>query len=488
MKNLFSLLGSRLVVPVMSSLLIFFIARKLGQEGMGVYASVFAINTLFTSTSTIGLRNIVIRDVGRSKDLAAEYFANSSLLVFALSFVSYLIMVTVVKFNYTDVRLVNGIYITGISLLPFSIAFIIESIFIAQGNNGIIFKATLVQHAFRVLTSLGVVLSGFSLNGVFIVFTVSNFLMLFLYMYALHRMQLLKFNIDLLFIKARLLQNFALFSALDVIANIYSKVGILLLTGMSTTAAVGLYAAGIGLNAIVSMVPSNIAIAVYPKISAAYKHGEELNTVISTYLRQILLLILPIVLISWIFAPQLIGLFYGNSFQNSVTIFRIVLTGIVPFSVSIIFSYTLLGTQRQNQEVSCVAVNTAISVLLNFVMIKIYGYLGAAMVAAVSPALLLLMQWRFLRKKGLSLRITVETAKYLCVLAVWALSVYGLQQITIIPFTVSIAFSCLLYLAVILNVGGFLTRAERSIFNTNRYFKIFCIRGLCPDHGLEELK
>jgi O-antigen/teichoic acid export membrane protein len=472
MKNIVSLLGSRLIVPCMSSLLIFLIARKCGHEGMGVYASVFAINAVFSSISTIGLRNIVIRDVGVDRELFVDFFANGAVVVCLFSFVSYLIMAGFVALNYSDPRVVTGTHITCISLVPFSVAFIVESLFIALGHNGIIFVNTVIQHGFRVLMSILVIFNGKSLNYVFAVFTLSNFLLLLLYLHSLRKLHLLKFKIDAHFIKSRILSNLALFSALDVVANIYSKMGVLLLTRQTSVTVVGVYAAGTGLNAIINMVPANFAVAMYPKLAAAHEKNEDLPAVATSSIRQILLLVIPMITLCWFYAPELIGLMYGKKYASSVPIFRTVLLGLLPYSISIIFSYTLLGSKRQKYECGFVVANTVVSFLLYYFLIGNYGAAGAATVAAISPAVLLVMQYCFIRKRVLDLRLSRGILGFAAVMSSWILFVALLRQFEL-PFILSMVLCSVIYCIVILN-SGFLSGSEKRMILSVNVFRKLC--------------
>jgi len=475
MNNGIFLIGARLIVPVMSMALTVTMARLLGKEGIGNYASILALVMVFMGMSTLGIRNIIIREVGANRALAGNYFANASFIVFCLSFIAYCMMILYARLNHYNDTLMNGLYIAGICLIPFSISYIIESIFIAEAKNKVIFKGSLIQHSFRVVCSVVALLLGYGLNAVLIVYTISNFVVLLPYAAALKDLGFKHFGISIAFIKDRIVSFLAIFLLLDVIASIYSRLGVIVLTGECSAASVGLYAAGIGLNVVIAMIPANIAIAAYPMIASNVTDTNKMKSQISKSIRHSLILVLPLVILCFAFAPELIRLVYGIDFELSATVFRIVLIGDMALCFSLSFTFILLATKRQGYELSIVAISTGIFFVGLELMITQYDIFGAAIASTVSLFILMSMQWYTIRKKIFKPQLIPLILTFIPVIAIWSILVI-LVKLSGLNYIVSIIVLIVLYFMVVFK-SKLITPDEMALIRSTDIFKKVFVTG-----------
>lgn len=391
------LLASRLVAPGMSVLLVMILARRVGQQGMGEYATVMALVTLFTSASSLGLRNVLIREVGRRSDSASAYAINACAVVLAIATCGYVVLVSYVSVISHPAIIRTGVVIAGIALWPFAVSFALESVIIALRRNDVIVKATFAQHAFRVGVTAAVLSAGASLHWVFGVFVAGNAVLMLQYGTAAKRMGLLQDRPRWHFIRDGVVRALGAMSVLDVVANVYAKLGTLVLSRLSTAASVGLYAAATGLTQIVTIIPANMALSVFPRFASMVGQVDELASAYRTYVRHTVLVLIPVMAFGWAYAPAAVRLVYGGEFYESARLFRIAMIGVLPYSLSIGMSYILLGTNRHVVELRLVVGNTVMSLLTYVVLVRFGGALGAASATAVSPVPLALMQAAVLR-------------------------------------------------------------------------------------------
>lgn len=427
MRNALSLVGARLVVPVMSSVLVFVLARTLGRDGLGMYATVLALVNLFTSAASFGVRNVLIRGIQRREDLTGDYVVNACVLGVLLGTAAFGVMIAYASIGH-PVELFRDVALAGLGMIPYSVAFVVESALIASGRNGSILAATLLQHGFRVAASAGAMLAGMGLRAVLAVFATSNVILAAQYVRVALRKGLVARRVNLRFVREQIVHELGPFSALEIVANVYSKLAVLTLSRFAAAEAVGLFAAANGLYQILAMIPANLALGLFPKLVAAEGERADVSALYRAYLRRTGVLMFPAVVLGWIHAPGITSLLYGSSFEPSATLLRIQLAGIVPFTFSIPLSFVLLGSDRQGAELRFVLINTALALVLFVVLGRRFGETGTAMATALSPLPLLAMQWALLRRE---LRgVGGRTARWWPLVA-WALTACGFATLPV---------------------------------------------------------
>jgi O-antigen/teichoic acid export membrane protein len=180
-----------------------------------------------------------------------------------------------------------------------------------------------------------------------------------------------------------------------VIANVYARIGILVLSSRVSPAAAGLYAAALGLNQMVSLVPSNLALDLYRQVA---RDPDTAADAYGRYLRRTLAVTAPVLVLLWCLAPQVVRLLYGPAFAESATLLRIVVLAALPFTLSVGLSHVLLGTGRVRVELTGVGTNTALALVIYQLGTARFGVTGAAVAAALTPLPLLVYQ--LVRLKG----------------------------------------------------------------------------------------
>lgn len=162
----------------------------------------------------------------------------------------------------------------------------------------------------------------------------------------------------------------------------------LMLGILSTSEAVGLYQAAAILATQMHFVLFAVTASFSPIISDLY-HSDRLDALSSLYadtVRWIILLTLPAAVVLFLFAPEILSL-WGPEFRDGASALRI-LTG-AHFIVAGVGSVGQMLQMSDHQDyVFTVNASTALlNVILNWVLIRWYGVVGAALATGVSQAL-----------------------------------------------------------------------------------------------------
>jgi O-antigen/teichoic acid export membrane protein len=183
------------------------------------------------------------------------------------------------------------------------------------------------------------------------------------------------------------------FAVTGIVAILYTRVDLLLLSFWQGDAAAGLYGMAYRLWEAMGMIPSSFLDALFPELArlggqragigrlrALYRHGWQIVCAGAAFLMAA----------AQIAATALIVLLYGRTPDTSLSvgILRVLLLAF-PFTyLYLLNGHTLYAVGRQQRVTMAMVVVTAIKVLLNVWAISRWSYWGAAGVALASEVLL----------------------------------------------------------------------------------------------------
>jgi O-antigen/teichoic acid export membrane protein len=142
-------------------------------------------------------------------------------------------------------------------------------------------------------------------------------------------------------------------------------------------------------------------------------------------------------------AEPLITFVYGSQYGQSVMAFRILIWLLSFTLLSGHYMYVLIAYNRQWLELSSAVMGAAASIVLNFVLIRRYGFIGAAWAVICAEALIWGLNYFFVRREVLHIRflkylpkplaaglitaaaLLVVPSKNLCIIAVAGVLLYG---------------------------------------------------------------
>lgn len=178
---------------------------------------------------------------------------------------------------------------------------------------------------------------------------------------------------------------------------------ILVLDGLTTTAAVGLYSLAVNLADLTRLVTDAIAQIALPRQMGTDDRGAAAATLAVTRLTAAVAL--ASVLLMCVAAPPLIPLVYGAPFAGSVPSLLALAPGLLALGATRPLGAYLLRLDRPMLASAMSVAALAVNVALNFALVPYYGIVGSAVASSVAYAGLACLQaaW-FLRATGASPR------------------------------------------------------------------------------------
>lgn len=362
-------------------------ARGLGAEDLGALKATFALVTLCSSFTNLGLYGIVVKALARDPDNAPDTLGTTAVLYVIGSFVSVGICLAVglTRIDEPDKLLLVLIFTLGVMFHAPRIA---NLWFQYQVRSAVTVWAKAVP---SIVSGVGILVAAIlqAPVWVFAILLVSDTILGALALTALCAVEkTVPKNLVFRWSTARdlLAQSWPLVAA-SVAVKIYLKVDQLMLERMIDDTAVGIYSVAADLSEIWYILPTALAtsalsgiVTLYVTDEAAYRER------IQDLLDLMVLVAGGIVLVVFLIAPYLMPLVYGEDFAAAGPILRVHI-----FAAPFIFMGSVLSKSIVTEGYyrfsfvrhSCGAI---VNVALNLWLIPRYGGLGAAWATVVSYA------------------------------------------------------------------------------------------------------
>lgn len=188
-----------------------------------------------------------------------------------------------------------------------------------------------------------------------------------------------------------------------VVVSMYTSTNVFILGLYQSPAQVGYYTAGQRLIIIIQSILTNpLSQALYPYIGRAFGESREAGIrMVQKILPIVALLTGAAVLAIMLFGPLMLKLFYGEKFLPAVPVLQILmfLPLIIAFS-NLMGIQIMLNLKMDKIFFRVTACGAVLSVGLNLLMIKHWGYVGTSVNWIVTEGLICLTMFIILRRKG----------------------------------------------------------------------------------------
>jgi O-antigen/teichoic acid export membrane protein len=380
--SLFSLLSSG--IRLLTNFFLYFgLARFYGPEALGQFATAHTLSTLFLILADFGLDLLFTTEVARQRanaDRLFRSFASLKLLFSGVALIGMWLLALVHNFSDTTRWLIY--------ILSLSVAFnALMSFFFA------LFKGfEQLQHETRVSLVGNVILLVFlallgSLHAPIwlfaAAFTATRALGFILAAVTATRfVQLRAPSIDVKEWKAIMRQGW-IFGVYLLGGTLFFQLDTLLLAFWKGDYAVGIYQAAMKLVALVLILPDVANSSLLPVFSRFYHENEKRWVQLGRLLNKTLWLLgLPIALIFFVYAENVIQFLYGSeAFAPAAPIMRVAALIIVIRFAWEAYGLMLTTSGRQFEKMVIVVIATVVMVALNFYAIPRYGLYGAVIVS-----------------------------------------------------------------------------------------------------------
>ena len=366
---------------IVNMIVTIWLARHLGPIGFGTLNYAIAFVAMFTIFAGLGLNNVVIRDIVKYPDKKDEILGSAFFLkVFGgiAAFVLAILVIFLLKPH--DLQTVILVTIIGFGLI-FQTTDIIDSFFQSQvkakysawSGDAAFFLMELLEVIF-ILTNAHLSYFAITYAGEILLTQVGYFLF-----YRKLGGSIKKWKINFQLVK-QLLQNSWSYMLYAVFMTFMIKIDKIMVGNILGSASLGYYSAATSLAEPWIFVPSAITFSIFPALIRSKNAGEEIYSKRLQKLYNLMVIIsVAVAILTTIFAKEMVFLLYGKAYATAGKILPIYIWSEVFIFLEAASIRWYLAENLQKYALARVLCGIPISIILNLLLIKRFGLIGAAM-------------------------------------------------------------------------------------------------------------
>ncbi len=453
-KNVTWLYTANVVNRILNLVLFIYIARYLGDAGLGQYSFILAFVGLFAIIHAFGFDPVIKRSVARDKGKADEYVSTVVILRLGLFMISTLLIMVSINFLGYPERIVKLVYIYMIAAYLTSLSTAYRSLFTAYERLEYEAFLSITNRMITVPLTILILILGYGLEGAIMVLPLSGALDLIISMYIVNtRIKRITFRVNLELCK-KLLTKASPFLFIIAFNTIYTNIDIVMLSKMAGDEATGWYNASSRLLNALVFIPVVFMGALFPVMSRFFASSKDsLAMAHRKSIQYLLMIALPLAAGTTLLADRIIIRIYGDVFVNSIPVLQILAWGTALLFLNNVLLTTLISMNREKENMKIVAFGVSLNVVLNFLLIPRFLHIGASIATVATEAAFFVSAFYCVSKIMDRLPLHKYAAKPAVATLVMAGFVWYLRE-TITLFAV-IPMAMVLYFTTLFLMGAF---------------------------------
>ena len=400
----------RIVEMVVTLFVGVYVARYLGPANFGLLSYAASFVGLFATISTLGLDNIVIRELVKDEKKRDELLGTTFVLKIIGSIFVLIIIVIAVRFTNNDdfTNLLIFIIVIGTIFQSFNV---INFYF----QSKVLSKYTVYAQIFSsiICAAIRVVLIYFNMSLIyFVIVSLLQSIILasgFVAMYIKQKLNLFSWRPKLDLAKKLLGDSWPLILS-GIAISIYMKIDQVMIKNMLDAKAVGNYAVAVRLSEVWYFIPMAITNSLFPAIINAKKISEKLYYERLQKLYDLMTwlaigIALPIMFLS----NDIIKLLFGEKYESAAIVLTVYIWNSIIVFYGVVKSTQMLANNIQWYGLVCTSIGAASNIILNLVLIPRYLILGAAIATISSQFISGLIIPLFYKKDRIAVFLFLKT-------------------------------------------------------------------------------
>lgn len=414
LKNTLALSIPNVLNPMLSFVLVLVVSRYLGVKGLGEYSLVLSYLGLFSTLSSLGLADLIVREVAKDSGAAHAYFLNGGVFGAIWSIASLAAMDLMVMAMGYDEEVVLAAIICSFALTASTVIAYLEAIFRAFEKSEYVALTFVAENGSRVVLSLVLLFLGYGIVPLFVVTLLTRVgaaaMMIALYV-RIAGFPVMRIDTRIMRL---LLREAPTFAGISIFSTVHLTVDQIMLSKLQNLEAVGIYSAADRLLTIAKTFPMAFASALLPLMSRQSASGrEDLKRLTEDSLRHVSLLVFPIAVGTVVLAPEFIQLLYGQKFEAAAAVLRLHIVSLIPFSVVFLLVQALIATNNQKVDLRINIAAAFLNCGLNFAFIPFLAEQGAVLATLLTIIMFCAMQITYIERTMFPLHIFGFSARIL---------------------------------------------------------------------------
>lgn len=377
------------------------LSKYLGVEQFGTFNFVESYFLIIMALSLFGLDVIMVRQLEGNKRYEKALGNGIFILLFtSLLFIAISILLGRV-FVSTDNY--NNILIVSLGLV-FSPLIVFESYYISLNKIRITSFFKTISYLIKSILIIYFISEKYDFEY-FIFLIISEYLLsgIFIFLFFIKEQNKISFKIDLSLIKQILGSSFYIF-IYGIGALIFFRVDVFMIENFLSNYEMGIYTAAFKVLIFLYFIPNLIAQTFFPRIIKIFKSGKlELKPLKKMYQLTFISGLITFLFIV-LFGDFIINFLFGNDFEESKIILKVLSFNIIFISIGSIYTKVIYSSNMEKRLFLRVIISLIINIILNILLIPYFQLLGVAISTIVSLFFLEII-YDFFDKKLISLHV-----------------------------------------------------------------------------------
>jgi O-antigen/teichoic acid export membrane protein len=460
-RNTLALFAGTAVGNVFSFLLMVVIARALGDVGVGQYSFLFAFGYLILILCNPGLGYLIIKDVPANKGITSQYGNNILSMKAILAVVSAAAAVSLLIFIKDDTLIIRSFMVVALIYMINCAMSVFPNILRANERMDLTALIDAIERAVALLA--GVVLLYITRSLLFLVLAllISNLVKQMLYFMFSRRYFVPRFGIDFQLWKRLFVRSLPFALSISFL-YIYYRIDTVMLSLMVGDQVTGWYNAAYRLVDVFNYIPFLIVAAILPPMARSSKKDNELLAdIFNRSVRYLILLAIPIGVGTFILAPRIVLVVYGEGFASAAIALKILIWAEVIVFVNYLGGHLLNIIDRQKIYTKIIGITVGLNIVLNFILIPKYTYIGAGVATLLSEVLIFVLMYHFVGKYFI--KVNIWTVVWRPILASLVMAIVILK-VDFLPLWYVIPIGAMSYFFSFFLLGGFNKHDKDTLF------------------------
>jgi O-antigen/teichoic acid export membrane protein len=347
-KNLVSVALGQFFSGLLYMASVVLIARYLGTTRFGDYFYIFSFVNIFQFVADLGISSIFIREVSREKNLLGLMLGNLKSIYWVFSFLSMIIIISVVGFTTHDSTVRFAAYPAAIATVALFHSFGYVTVFRAFEHMEINSAGLILSRLLFLLFVIGAIKLGTGLVGIFVALALSSLALWWIYYVIVSKKYTRpKLSFDLPVWRFMLKEGVSTGGTI-ILRRTTWYVDIFMLKGLATSAAVGLFSSTYQIIQMLYLLPWTLAVPFMPVFSRLNRvDPKQLHNMLISLLKLTWLVTLPLAVWTTFASKQIISSIFGTQFSQAAPGLGIIIWTIpFLFPTSLFFSFLLPWKNR----------------------------------------------------------------------------------------------------------------------------------------------
>lgn len=365
------------------------VARYLGPDKFGAMNYAIAFVTLFAAFSKLGLDTIVVRNILKNPQKKEEYLGTTLWLKFLGSIVLFFLASGLINFIKTDNPKMNIFVIIVAFGYIFKSFDAIDLWFQSQVKSKYTVFSRSSSFLIASILKIGLILTQSPLIAFIWIITIESILsgMLLLTFYQTKApVSIFKWRIKKKTMKALLKDSWPLILS-GIAIMIYMKIDQVMLGSMINSSALGIYSAAVRISEKWYFIPMIISASVFPSIIKAQKKSQK------QYLNRLQKLYdfftwfsISVALLIMLSSRIIINILYGKEYAEAASVLSVHIWAGVFVFLGVASTQHLIAENLMKFNFFRTILGAISNVILNIILIPLYGIIGAAYATLISYA------------------------------------------------------------------------------------------------------